>query len=208
MRSGRPGTGPGSGLPRRQIAITSASATRWAVISLHRPADDLSRAQVDHGRDIEPPSAVQTYEVRNLPLVRPLRDELPVGDLGLASFGRPRRNLPVSLRSRSISSRSGLSPAGYSRGSPNPEPPGPHCSSRISRTANLEFPRKCCFPTSGFLPLTHSRNRVPTARFLSQAISSVTSLRVLFGTREARILASQRPRSSLRRLAAALLPRT
>ena len=44
-----------SGLPRRQIAMMSASVTSCAVISrLHRPADNAAREQVDDCRNVKP----------------------------------------------------------------------------------------------------------------------------------------------------------
>jgi hypothetical protein len=58
--------------------------TSWAVISgLHRPADDSSRKEVDHCRDIEPAlGRPDIREVCDPPLVRPLGGELPIEKVG------------------------------------------------------------------------------------------------------------------------------
>ena len=46
---------PRSGLPRRQLAITKASVTSWAVISaLIDQPHDASGEQIDHRSDVEP----------------------------------------------------------------------------------------------------------------------------------------------------------
>jgi hypothetical protein len=59
-------------------------------LSLHRPADNSSREEGDHGRDIEPAlSRPYVGEVCDRPLVRPLRDELPAEKVG--SDGRRSR---------------------------------------------------------------------------------------------------------------------
>jgi hypothetical protein len=63
-------------------------------LGLHRPADDSSRKEVDHGRDIEPAlGRPDIREVRDPSLVRPLGGELshsgnpaPLGSPVLAKF--------------------------------------------------------------------------------------------------------------------------
>src|ERR1700691_6233435 len=52
-------------------------------LGLHRPADDSSREEVDHGRDIEPAlGRPDIHEVCDPPLVRSLSGELPIEKVG------------------------------------------------------------------------------------------------------------------------------
>jgi hypothetical protein len=88
-------------LPRRQIDESVRDALRRH-ISLHRPADDTAREQVDHGRHVKPAfGRPDVSEVRDPLLVRTLGDELAIQNVGRNQIDRP---FAVILR-RSTSAR-------------------------------------------------------------------------------------------------------
>jgi hypothetical protein len=75
-------------LPRRQIDESVRDALRRH-ISLHRPADDTAREQVDHGRHVKPAfGRPDVSEVRDPLLVWAFSVKLAIQDIGRDRSGQ------------------------------------------------------------------------------------------------------------------------